>query len=133
MECIVCCLRIISCSYHSNCCISFCLWLFCLLFLILLSSATMYSIVYILLILGFICQTSCLHFLNCINDLCTEFDYCVCIQCMYDTMYIMYLRCHICKRKKTNVFPIATKKIQPEMVIIESCGEPKISLGFAVV
>ena len=133
MKCIVCCLRIISCSYHTNCCISFCLWFLCLLFLILLSSATMYSIIYILLIVGLICQTCCLHFLNCINDLCTDVDFCACIQCVYGNMYHMYIRCYIiCKRKRTNVLPITRENIQPEMVIIESCGEPKLSLGIAL-
>lgn len=147
-SCVVCILRVLSCTYTTHCCCSICIWFIVLLMCMLLCVVAGYLAVLLLFVLSMCslltlergqycwrvhCYDRCCELLCCeYRDDCFEYqydccEYNCCEMCYwYSRRLLRQIKCYRWKRNK---------KISPnivfndDVVVIHSCGEPKISLG----
>ena len=135
-SCVICILRILSCTFTNQCCCSVCLWFFMLIllcvFVSIILSLSIYSIAFVL----FILNTCALLVLENGESWCVAFTYCVDAGWTFICrVYFQYTKCicnmfvrsrNCCTFRKRRVLQIIP--INPSIVIVESCDNT-IMLG----
>lgn len=131
----VCCLRVLTCTLVRDCCCSCCMFSFALLFLILICISVVYVSSFAVLSVLFSLYATIVLFYE--NSRVSE--RCICV-----VTWLTNLRCRCSplvnifyrRRQTTAILPdflVKTPIITtcPDIVVIHSCGEPKLSLGIA--
>lgn len=130
----VCCLRVLTCTLVRDCCCSCCMFSFAFLFLILICISAVYVSAFAVLFVLFSLYTLFVFFYE--NSRVSE-------RCICFVTWLTNLRCRCAapvvnifyRRRRTTVLPEIIVKTPvttcTDIVIIQSCGEPKMSLGIA--
>lgn len=124
------CLQVLTCTLVRDCCCSCCMFSFALLFLIFICLLAVYVSSFAVLFVIFSLYATFVFFYD--NSHVSQ-------RCIYCVTWLKSVRIsmfHRMRRRRTSVIPeFVIKKLPvttcPDIVIIESCGEPKLSLGIA--
>jgi hypothetical protein len=142
----ICCLRVLTCTLVKDCCCSFCMFCFALFFIILVFLLAVYVSVFAVLFVLVSLYTTFVFF----YEHSHVWERCICYACEWSrgvrqcewSRSVRHCLCSFpCvimlhrRRRTTSVIPQVVLDTPvttfPNIVIIESCGEPKISLGVA--